>query len=112
MSKFKHVGFIITCVVGSVILISVATQLIPTDKTKKSSDGSVSAPRKLSEDEFKRLKQETGAIYNKYGEFRRVSSALSFKPYEIAYNDDSVNEQTKQLIFEGYNGVFEKVGDK
>ncbi|UJF33400.1 hypothetical protein [Paenibacillus hexagrammi] len=103
MSKVKRVSLIISFVVASIIFAGLATKsIIPV----KDSSSSVSSPRKISEGEMKKLKQETDLITTKFGKFRRVSSEQSFKTSETAYDLDSVNEQTKVLILDDYDGVF------
>lgn len=67
-------------------------------------------PQKITPEEKQKIIESTKAIYYKgFGEFRRVSSAQSLDVSEIAYTEDSINSQTKELILD--DGIFVKVSD-
>lgn len=94
----------------SIILAGgVATKsLVDTNKSFSSDD--FGPPQKMTPEEERKIVESTGAIYNNFGEFRRVSSAQSFDVSEIAYSEDSITPQTKELILDF--GIFVKVSDE
>lgn len=103
MLKTARIGLI--CAIGVVALSSGVA--IAKDWVHNTSFGPF---KEITQEEIQDLKNSVGTIYNKFGEFVRVESPKSFRPFEIAYNDDAVNSNTKQIVLD--YGVFEKVNKK
>jgi len=104
MLKTARIGLI--CAIGIVALSSGVA--IAKDWVHNTSFGPF---KEVTQEEIQRLENSVGTIhYKKFGEFVRVESPKSFKPFEIAYNDDAVNSNTKQIVLD--YGVFEKVNKK
>lgn len=80
------------------------------EKNKSYSSDDFGPPQKLTSVEESKLLQSTAAIYNHFGEFKRVSTAQSFDISEISYSEESITPKTKELIL--YYGTFVKVSDK
>jgi hypothetical protein len=106
MLKIKRAGIII-CAVSIILAGGVVTKSFA-DTKKGFSSNDFGPPHKMTPEEFNKTKESTGAIYNHFGEFRRVSLAQSFNASEIAYSMDSINSQTKELILD--YGIFVKIG--
>ncbi|WP_147304222.1 hypothetical protein [Cohnella lupini] len=105
MFKIKRIGIII-CAVSIILVGGVATKSFA--DTRNGSPSSDFGPQqKMTPEEEKKVLESIGAIYNDFGEFRRVSSTQSLDTNEIAYTENSINSRTKELILD--YGIFVKV---
>lgn len=69
--------------------------------------GSVTAPRKVSDQEIADIKLKTGTYTIKdVGTFKRVSTPLNLPPSETVYDFDDATPQTQQVIDPEYGGPF------
>ncbi|WP_115996029.1 hypothetical protein [Cohnella lupini] len=100
MFKIKRIGIII-CAVSIILIGGVAT------KSFADTTSDFGPQQKMTPEEENKVLESIGAIYNDFGEFRRVSSTQSLDTSEIAYTEDSINSHTKELILD--YGIFVKV---